>query len=138
MKELKAETLFDSLAVITDLCFERHKRHSLIDILVMRCVSSICGAEGWEDIEEFSIAKHNWFDTFLELKNGILSHDTFRRVSILFDAEVLKASYLEWIKTLTKTLRVIIGHAFSLFHKVQIGRKKNIIALSFCNYFYIV
>jgi hypothetical protein len=130
--------LFDSSAVIADPYLERHKRHSLIDILVIALCASICGAEGWEDIEEFGIAKHERFATFLELENGILSHNTFRRVFILLYAEELKTSYLEWIKTLTKTLRVIIGHTFSLFHKVQIRRKKNIIALSFCNYFYIV
>ncbi len=62
-------------------------------------MASIYGAEGWEDIEEFGIAKHEWFNTFLELKNGILSHDTFRRVFILFDAEELKASYLERIRS---------------------------------------
>ena len=48
-------------------------------------------------IEEFGIAKHERFATFLELENGILSRDIFRRVFILLYAEELKTSYLEWI-----------------------------------------
>ena len=71
LKELRAETLFDSLAVITDLCLERHKRHSLIDILVIARCASICEVEGWEDIEEFGIAKH---ERFAEEKRISLRH----------------------------------------------------------------
>ncbi|MDQ3748486.1 MAG: transposase family protein [Acidobacteriota bacterium] len=69
LKELKAKTVFDSLAVITDPRLERHKRHSLIDILVIALCASICGAEGWEDIEESGMARHEWSATFIELKN---------------------------------------------------------------------
>lgn len=99
MKRLKAQTLFDSLADIKDPRIERHKRHSLIDILVIALCASICGAEGWEDIEEFGKSKREWFAGFLELANGIPSHDTFRRVFLLLDAEALKGSYLEWIRS---------------------------------------
>lgn len=99
MKQLKATTLFDSLSVIKDPRIDRHKRHSLIDILVIALCASICGAEGWEDIEEFGKSKREWFATFLELANGIPSHDTFRRVFLLLDAEALKGSYLEWIRS---------------------------------------
>jgi len=98
LKQLTATTLFDSLSVIRDPRIDRHKRHSLIDILVIALCASICGAEGWEDIEEFGESKHEWFATFLELANGIPSHDTFRRVFLLLDAEEVKVSYLEWIR----------------------------------------
>lgn len=102
MKQLKAQTLFDSLAGIKDPRIDRHKRHSLIDILVIALCASICGAEGWEDIEEFGKSKHEWFATFLELENGIPSHDTFRRVFLLLETEALKGSYLEWIRSAVK------------------------------------
>ncbi len=35
----------------------------------------------------------------MELENGIPSHDTFRRVFILLDADELRASFLEWIRS---------------------------------------
>src|SRR2546426_2819121 len=34
----------------------------------------------FNDMEEFGQAKYEWFKTFLTLRNGIPSHDTFNRV----------------------------------------------------------
>ncbi len=39
----------------------------------------LCGADGWLAIEEYGKAKYKWLKTFLELPNGIPSHDTFSR-----------------------------------------------------------
>ena len=99
MSQLKAQTLFESLTFIKDPRVERTKLHSLIDILVIAICAMICGAEDWEDMAEFGEAKQDWLATFLELKNGIPSHDTFRRVFILLDTDELKVSFLEWIRS---------------------------------------
>jgi hypothetical protein len=40
----------------------------------------ICGADSWEDIEDFRESKKEWFESFLELANGIPSYDTIARV----------------------------------------------------------
>jgi predicted transposase YbfD/YdcC len=58
----------------------------------------LCGAEGWEDIEEFGQNKAVWLRQFLELKHGIPSHDTFRRVFSLLDAEAFQARFLRWVE----------------------------------------
>jgi predicted transposase YbfD/YdcC len=99
LSQLKAQTLFESLTLIKDPRVERTKLHSLVDILVIAICAMICGAEDWEDMAEFGLAKQEWFSTFLELKNGIPSHDTFRRVFILLDTDELKVSFLEWIRS---------------------------------------
>ena len=99
MEKLKVKTLFENISIIKDPRIERHKRHSLVDILVIAICAMICAAETWEDIEEFGHAKREWLATFLELENGIPSHDTFRRVFILLDADELRASFLEWIRS---------------------------------------
>jgi predicted transposase YbfD/YdcC len=99
LSQLKAQTLFESLTVIKDPRVERTKLHSLIDILVIAICAMICGAEDWEDMADFGLAKQEWLATFLELKNGIPSHDTFRRVFILLDTDELKVSFLEWIRS---------------------------------------
>lgn len=75
MELLKIRSLFESLEEIADPRIERHKQHRLIDILVIAICAMICSADGWEDIEEFGLAKQEWFETFLELPNGIPSHD---------------------------------------------------------------
>jgi hypothetical protein len=37
----------------------------------------IAGADNWEDVEAFGKAWLEWFQTFLELPNGVPSHDAF-------------------------------------------------------------
>ncbi len=38
-----------------------NQRHELIDILVIAVCAVICGADGWEDIEEYGKAQAEWF-----------------------------------------------------------------------------
>ena len=99
MKQLKAKALFETVGEIKDPRIERKKLHSLKDILVIAVCATICGADNWEEIAEFGESKREWFATFLELTNGIASHDTFRRVFILLDNAWLKTLFVEWISS---------------------------------------
>ena len=45
----------------------------------------LCAGETFNDMEDFGKAKHDWFKTFLNLRNGIPSHDTFNRVFAAMD-----------------------------------------------------
>ncbi len=102
MKQLKAETLFERVGEMKDPRVERTKLHSLKDILVIAVCGTICGADNWEEIAEFGESKREWFATFLELENGIPSHDTFRRVFILLDNVELKGLFIDWISSAVK------------------------------------
>jgi len=99
MNKLKAEALFERLRKIDDPRREHQKFHSLFDILVISICAVICGAEHWTEMEEFGEAKQEWLSTFLELENGIPSHDTFRRVFILLDNIQLKELFIDWISS---------------------------------------
>jgi predicted transposase YbfD/YdcC len=97
MNNLNANTLFDKLKLIIDPRRDHQKFHALFDILVISICGTICGAQYWSEMEAFGHAKREWFASFLELKNGIPSHDTFRRVFMLLDTTKLKEIFLEWI-----------------------------------------
>ena len=56
------------------------------------------GAVIWVDIETFGNAKLVWFETFLELPNGIPSRDTFGRVFAIIDARNFQDLFTEWTK----------------------------------------
>ncbi len=97
MSQLKVESLFERLREIADPRREHQKFHSLYEILVMAICAVLCGAEHWTEMEEYGEAKREWLATFLELKHGIPSHDTFRRVFILLDTIELKSVFVDWI-----------------------------------------
>jgi len=60
---------------------------------------TICGAETWEEFELFGESKKDWFKKFLELPNGIPSHDTFRRVISRIDPRQFQQCFLEWVRS---------------------------------------
>ena len=49
-------------------------------MIVVTLCGTICGAQGWADIERFGNSRIDWFRKFLVLENGIASHNTFGRV----------------------------------------------------------
>jgi predicted transposase YbfD/YdcC len=77
-----------------------NRRHNFHDILVITILATICGANTWTEICEFGEAKIDWLQTFLELPNGIPSHDTFGRVFSLIDSEKFETCFLSWIESL--------------------------------------
>jgi predicted transposase YbfD/YdcC len=78
----------------------RTPEHQLIDILVIAICTLLCGGEGFNDMEDFGEAKHDWLKTFLELPHGIPSHDTFNRVFAALDPESFLACFVRWTQSL--------------------------------------
>ena len=64
-------------ANLNDPRIERSKEHLLRDIIAIAILAVISGADGWVAIEAYGNAKYEWLKSFLELPNGIPSHDTF-------------------------------------------------------------
>jgi predicted transposase YbfD/YdcC len=89
---------------LEDPRMDRTKLHKLIDILVIAICAVIAGADNWEDVEEFGRARLEWFKTFLELPNGIPSHDTFNRVFARLDPEQFQACFLRWMMAASEIL----------------------------------
>ncbi len=85
---------------VTDPRIERSKRHKLLDIILLAICGVICGADSWVDIEMYGKAKKEWLKTFLELPNGIPSHDTFGRVFAAIDPDEFEKSFREWVQTI--------------------------------------
>ncbi len=95
-------SLLEHFADLTDPRVERTKLHQLLDVLAIAMCATICGAEGWEDFAEFGKAKQEWFETFLELPNGIPSPDTFRRVLSRLDPHEFEACFMRWVQAVNK------------------------------------
>ena len=79
--------------------------HKLIDVLVITVCATICRCDSnWECIEDFGNEKIEWFKRFLELPNGIPSHDTFRRVFLLLDPVKFQECFIEWVNSFRQTI----------------------------------
>ena len=93
---------------VSDPRVDRTKEHKLIDIITIAICAVICGAEGWVDIELFGKSKLAWLKTFLELPNGIPSHDTFGRVFSRIDAQEFQFAFYEWVWAVNDIVQVQI------------------------------
>jgi predicted transposase YbfD/YdcC len=74
--------------------------HQLFDIIAIAILGTICGADGWVEIEQFGYQKLKWLRQYLQLPHGIPSHDTFGRVFSQLDPEEFQASFLSWVTAL--------------------------------------
>jgi predicted transposase YbfD/YdcC len=77
------------LESVADPRVNRRKRHKLVDILVIALCGFLAGCDSWVDVELFGRSKRRWLERFLELPNGVPSHDTFGRVFALLDPQEL-------------------------------------------------
>jgi predicted transposase YbfD/YdcC len=83
--------------------------HSLEAILIITILGTICGAHNWVEIEQWGQAQQAWLSEFLDLPNGIPSHDTFGRVFALLDPESLHQAFLAWMSALAQLGQEIIA-----------------------------
>jgi hypothetical protein len=79
---------------------ERTKRHLFDDIVFIAIASVLSGGDSWNDMQEYGEIKKEWLSSFLELPNGIPSHDTFNRFFSALDAEVFESCFLSWVKSI--------------------------------------
>jgi predicted transposase YbfD/YdcC len=91
-------------ATLEDPRMDRTRLHDLMDIVVIAICAVICGADGWQDIAKYAQAKQEWLSTFLALRNGIPSHDTFRRVFCILDPSAFHECFQRWIDALSEGL----------------------------------
>jgi hypothetical protein len=98
-------------------------------------------------IESYGNAKYEWLQSFLELPNGIPSHDTFSRVFARIEPQQFQECFLSWINAIVgelelnviaidgKTMKqsydrndqqkaLHIVTAWSSFHQLVLGQKK--------------
>lgn len=84
---------------IPDPRIKRCRQHELIDILFLSICAVLCGAEGWEEIEDFGHARLTWLRRSFLFENGIPTHDTIARVLSRLEPDALQSSFISWINS---------------------------------------
>src|SRR6059058_5760943 len=95
---MSVEKLVEHFSALEDPRCSGKVEHRLLDILVIAVCAVIACAESWDDIALYGRSKLAWLKTFLELPNGIPSHDTFRRVFMLIDPDAFERCFLGWVR----------------------------------------
>jgi predicted transposase YbfD/YdcC len=113
--------LMEHFSDLVDPRIERTKLHKLIDIVTIAICAVICGADSWVDIETYGKSKHEWLKQFLELPNGIPSHDTIGRVFASLNPEELQKCFRTWMESISKVTQgeVIAIDGKTLRHSVR-------------------
>ena len=100
-----AAVVYKHFENVTDPRVNRGKNHELVEMVFIALTATICGAQGWADVERFAKSKIAWFRRFIRLEHGIPSHDTFGRVFARLDtAEFLSAMHT-WVDAFAGSLR---------------------------------
>jgi len=115
MEDSVLPTIEQHFGDLADPRIDRTKLHELMNILVIAVCAVIAGADNWEDVEEFGKARFEWFQTFLDIPNGIPSHDTFTRVFARLDPEQFQGCFIRWMSAVTA---VIGGQVIAIDGKV--------------------
>jgi predicted transposase YbfD/YdcC len=85
---------------LKDPRIRRRKRHLLLDIIAIAICGVISGCDDWQQIQTFARSRHEWLKRFLELPNGIPSHDTLERVFDRLDPSAFQACFRTWMQEL--------------------------------------
>lgn len=92
--------LLDPRPYFADLADPRretqNKLHHLHDILMIVLCAVLSGVEDWVGMEAFAEEKEAWLRSFLDLPNGIPSHDTLSDVMGRIDPGAFQKAFTAW------------------------------------------
>ena len=81
---------------------EHGRLHSLWDMLALTICAVVAGADSWVEVAQYGHDKRAWLETFLDLSNGIPSHDTVGRVFARVDPDAFQQGFLTWVQALVE------------------------------------
>lgn len=96
----EVESLSAYFSELEDPRIERCKKHDLHSIVMIAICGVICSADGWIEIEAWAKAKKDILGEFMELPNGIPSHDTFARVFSRLNPKKFQECFGKWLQSL--------------------------------------
>ena len=76
--------------------YQPNTKHLMSDIIMITFFAIISKATEWKEIESFAKKEEKWLKKYLELPNGIPSHDTIQRVISILDPQILYENCLKY------------------------------------------
>jgi predicted transposase YbfD/YdcC len=82
---------------IPDVRMQGMIEYPLKEILLAAFFAVLSGADTWTQMEGYAKLREPWLKKFLKYKNGVPSHDTFRRVFSLIDPDVVQKLTVDFL-----------------------------------------
>lgn len=98
------EGFLDYFNGLEDPRSQRNRLYTMSEILLVTLCAAICGADGWQDLEDYGNLKIEYLREYLPYKNGIPSDDTFRRFFRSINPESFQELFRGWVKSLKPSL----------------------------------
>lgn len=118
------DELLSWLDYVEDSRQQSKVRHSLKDILVIVLFGTLSNADDWVEIAMFAESYKEYLKKYIELKNGVPSHDTIRRVMGLVSPEILQQLYVKWQELLARNEGEAIKKIICIDGKTMRSNKK--------------
>ena len=94
----------DYFTELEDPRSSRNRLYSMGETLLVTLGAAICGAEGWQDVEDFCNLKLEFLRTILPFNHGIPSDDTFRRFFRSIDPDQFQSLFRKWSGSLSDNI----------------------------------
>ena len=102
-------TLQEAFAQVEDHRRGPARRHDLKEMIVMAICAVLCGADSWVDVADWCEGEQDWLITFLVLKSGTPSHDTFGEVFRVLDATVFEKCFRQWVGSIVGAAQGVVA-----------------------------
>ena len=113
------QELLEWMEYIEDTRQQTKVRHTLKDILVIVLFATLANADDWVEMALFAENCQDYLRKYIELKNGIPSHDTIRRVMGMISPEILLID-----KMAAQNLNIIRKWSLSILKPAELSRHK--------------
>ena len=93
-------SLAEVFVSITDPRQAKKVQHDLVELLVVAVNAVLVGADTFVEIELWARERLDWLRSYLRLKHGIPSHDTFGRLFGLIDPGEFESAFRRWVSSI--------------------------------------
>ena len=115
------ENLLKYLHTVNDNRQEKKVQHKMSEIIALVFFATLANADEWVSIEIFGKEHEKFLRKYLELANGIPSHDTIQRVIAMVSPEFLQGFQIQWDKWLNSEEGERVKKILAIDGKAQRG-----------------
>lgn len=109
------------VSTVTDIRQEKKVRHKMMGIIMLVFFAMLADADDWVEMEVYGKEHEDFLRNYLELPNGIPSHDTIQRVFAIVSPEFLENFQKKWNEMLNSCEGEKVKRLLAIDGKTQRG-----------------